>query len=203
MDELGYERMAQSFAQHRALLALRQGRARVLAALPGRPLADLRADLVHAHRLRVGEGRERRAPLALGLPRVRDRPVRTPARPLVGSRRPVAARAADALQRLRDEREPRLSALPARHVDDAARRPPAERRQRRAHARRDPPRLGCATSARRARARSTHRIRARGARAAGATEKVASPRSGERSRSTASPSGSPASRSSSAWDAPP
>ena len=103
MDELGYERMAQSFAHtgHFSLFG-KTG----LAYSPLYPIVlspRLRADFVAADGLRVGQGREHGAHLAFGLPRLRDRAVRAAARSRTGCCRPVAARAADALQRLRDE----------------------------------------------------------------------------------------------------
>ena len=199
MDELGYERMAQSFAHTGHFSLFGKGG---LAYSPLYPvvLSPIYALTSSMHTAYEWAKVENAVLLSLSvfpvygiarfvLPRGRS----------VAVAAPVAARAADALQRLRDEREPRLSALPARHVDDAARRPPPERaattRCCSARSCSPLPHAFSSSCSCPPLSRPSCSWRSRGR----SPEKVASAHSGDRSRSTGSSSGSPASRSSPAW----
>ena len=126
MDELGYERMAWSFAHTGHFSLFGKG------GLAYSPLYPILLSPIYALTSSMHTAYEWAKVENAVLISLSVFPVYAIARFVLrrgrraGRGRTVAARAADALQRLRDEREPRLPALPRRDLGDAAGRPPAE-----------------------------------------------------------------------------
>ena len=161
MDELGYERMAQSFAHTGHFSLFGKGG---LAYSPLYPivLSPIYALTSSMHTAYEWAKVENAVLISLSV-----FPVYGIARFVLPRGRSIGVAALSLLAPLmlysgfEMSREPRLSPLPRRDVGDAARRPPAERGQRRASARRDRPRLRRAPPARGAATRSADRHPAR------------------------------------------